>query len=146
MFVMYLRCSSNESRTTNILFHALCLLYALSTVTAVCDLVGIVLQVSNNPICKKISIFFISCAVAYQYTIASTSSWLTANTLSPLYCPNHSNWWLWLHRPMYSSTHKPMYLSSVLFNLNLQRSTVVGSCGVKISVSWSFLHSWQSHT
>ena len=31
-------------------------------------------------------------------------------------------------------------------DLNLQRSTVVGSCGVKISASRSFLYSWQSHT
>ena len=42
------------------------------------------------------------------------------------------------------------YLSEILnhpfIHLNLQRYTVVGFCGIKISVSLSFLHSWQSHT
>ena len=89
IFVMYLQCSSNKSRTSIILFYALGLLYVLSIVTIVCDLIYIILDVSNNPICKII-IFFISCAVAYQYIIASTSNGITANVLSHLYCPNHN--------------------------------------------------------
>ena len=73
IFAMYLHCSSNNSRMAIILFYALCLLYVLSTATVVSDLVALILQVSNNPICKNI-IFFISCIVAYEYyTIASTS-------------------------------------------------------------------------
>ena len=113
---MYLHCSSNKSTTTIILFYALCLLYALSSAIVVSDLVGtIILQVSNNPICKNINPS-ISCAVAYQYSIASISNRLTANNFSPLSCPNHSIRLLRLHRPMYPSMHKPLYLSSVLFN------------------------------
>ena len=49
--------------------------------------------------------------MAYQYTIASTSNWLTANVVSPFNCPSHSKRLLWLHRPMHHSTHKPLYLS-----------------------------------
>ena len=66
---MYLHCPSNNSRTAAIIFYALGLLYVLSTATVVSDLVAVILQVSNNPICKNIS--FYQFAVAYQYTIAS---------------------------------------------------------------------------
>ena len=60
---MYLRCSSNnlKFKTATILFYALCLLYVLSTATVVIDLVTIILQVSNNPICKNI-IFYQLCS------------------------------------------------------------------------------------
>jgi hypothetical protein len=60
----------------------------------------------------------ISCAVAYQYTIASlaTSNRVTAIVKSYQRCPRHSRRWLWLHLPMYPSTHKSLYLSSVLFS------------------------------
>jgi hypothetical protein len=57
IFAMYLQRPPNQStgRTANILFYALCLLYVLSTITFVVDLVTNVLeQVSNNPICKNI--------------------------------------------------------------------------------------------
>ena len=54
IFVMYLRCSSNSSRMATILLYALCLLYVSSTATVVSDLVTIILQVSNNFICKII--------------------------------------------------------------------------------------------
>ena len=67
---MYLHCSSNKSTTTIILFYALCLLYALSSAIVVSDLVGtIILQVSNNPICRNIN-FFISCV---QWHISTSS-------------------------------------------------------------------------
>ena len=49
IFAMYLQCSSNKA----IVFYALCLLYVLSTATIVSDLVNVILQVSNNPICKN---------------------------------------------------------------------------------------------
>ena len=54
IFAMYLQCPSRKSRTAIILFYALCLLYVLSTATAVCDLVNIILEVSNNSICDSI--------------------------------------------------------------------------------------------
>ena len=70
---MYLQCPSNKSRTTVVLFYALCLLYVLSAVTFVSDIVALIFSVSKNLICKNI-IFLLSCAVAYQGTIASTSN------------------------------------------------------------------------
>ena len=71
LFAVYLKCQSNKStgRTASIVFYAICLLYGLSTVNFVSDLAAVileVLQVSNNIICSKDIIFFISCAVAFQ--------------------------------------------------------------------------------
>ena len=58
IFAMYfkLQCVlvSKESRTTNIIFYALCLLYVLSTASVVCDLLVYIIQLSNNFICKYI--------------------------------------------------------------------------------------------
>ena len=53
IFAMYLQCPSNKSRTAVILY-AVCLLYVLSTVTFVTDLVALILEVSNRFICKDI--------------------------------------------------------------------------------------------
>ena len=97
-----------------VFYYALCLLYALSTATVVSDLVTLILGVSNNFICKNI-FFFTCCAVAYQYATASTSNWLMAKVFSHFDGPNHSKWLLWFHCPMYHSTHKSLYLSSVLY-------------------------------
>ena len=80
---------SKESRTTSIVFYALCLLYVLSTVSVASDLLKFVIGVSNNSISKYI-IFFISYAVAYQYTTGSTSKGPTVNVISRYDCPNHS--------------------------------------------------------
>jgi hypothetical protein len=57
IFALYLQCSSKKYGTATILFYALCLLYVLSTVTFIGDLVTLILEVSNNSICKNI-IFF----------------------------------------------------------------------------------------
>ena len=57
IFAIYIHCVlSKESRTMGIVFYALCLLYILSTTTVVSDLLGYVIQVSNNSIrvCKNI--------------------------------------------------------------------------------------------
>ena len=146
MFTIYLLlCPAKKSRTTIIHFYTVCLLYVLSTASFASDLVYLIFDVSNNPICKN-TIFFISCADANWDTIVSTPNWLTANVISHFDNPNHSKRLLWLPCPMYSSKHKEFVPVVRFIDLNLQRSTVVGSCGVKISVSWSFLHSWQSHT
>ena len=64
IFAMYLHCSLNKSRMATILFYALGLLYVLSTATVVIDLVSLIFDVSNNPICKNIT-FIISYAVKY---------------------------------------------------------------------------------
>ena len=105
---MYLQCHLNrdKSRTANVVFYVLCLLYVLSAVTVVCDLLQIILGVSNNLVWKNI-IFIICCTVDYQYTVASTSCWLsTVNVKSHWSCPKHSKYLLWLHLPMHHSTHK----------------------------------------
>ena len=122
IFAMYLQCSSNKSGTANIVSYALCLLYVLSTATVVFDVVSIIVYVSNNPFSEKI-IFFISCAVVYQYTITSTSNWLKSNDISSFDYPIHGNWMLWLHRSMYPSTHKPLYpiIDIRFIHLNLQK-------------------------
>ena len=53
IFAMYLRCQSERSGTALILFYAVCLLYVLSAVTFVSDLVSLLLYVSNNSFCKN---------------------------------------------------------------------------------------------
>ena len=63
LFAMYLQYQFNKStqasRTTTIVFYAICLLYALSTVDFVSDLVGLILVlVSNNSICNKNIVFY----------------------------------------------------------------------------------------
>ena len=149
IFAMYLQCPSKRSGTAIIHFYAVCLLYVLSTASFVCDLAALILQVSNNSICKN-TFLYINCADASVDTIVSTSNRLTANIISHFDNPSHSKRLLWLPCSMYSSTHKEFVVFFVpvirFSDLNLQRFTVVGSCGVKISVSWSFLHSWQLHT
>ena len=55
ILVIYFQCQSNEStgRTITIIFYAICLLYVLSTVSFVSDLVALIVGVSNNSICSK---------------------------------------------------------------------------------------------
>ena len=57
IFAIYLLGPSKESRTASIVFYVLCLLYVLSTVTVVCDLLRLVIQVSNYFISLRISFF-----------------------------------------------------------------------------------------
>ena len=89
--IYYLQCSSNKSRTrtSNIVFYALCFLYVLSTASFVCDLLLFTLVVSNNSICKNI-VFIISCAVAYQHTTISNTNYHSAILACP-FGPKHSN-------------------------------------------------------
>ena len=113
IFAIYLLFSSNESRTrtTNVVFYILCLLYFLCAVSLVSDLLNIVFDVSINPIWKTI-VFIITRAVYYdiESTAKCLIKWLVIFA-------THSKCLLWLHRPMHYSTHKPfkLYLSSVLF-------------------------------
>ena len=73
IFVLYLQHPPDRSsRRPIIVFYVLCLLYVLSTATVVIDLLSLILGVSNNSVCKKF--LYISCVVADQYTIASTSN------------------------------------------------------------------------
>ena len=145
IFAVYLQCVLlKESRTTSIVFYALCILYILSTVTVVSDILDIIIQVSNNSICKYIIFYQLySCgSVHYQfkfnfshcYFALRLSRWQQTDVVTS--SPN-VHWYAqtWTIVPIICFIHP-----------NLQRSTVVGSCGVKVSVSWLFLHSWQSHT
>ena len=56
-FAIYLQCPSKESRTASIVFYVLCLLYILSTVSVVSDLLAAIIGVSDNPICKNINFY-----------------------------------------------------------------------------------------
>ena len=62
--IYYLQSSSNRSRTPNIVFYVLCLLYLLSTASFVCDLLIFTLVVSNNILSVRIS--FLSSVVQWR--------------------------------------------------------------------------------
>ena len=55
IFILYLQCRSPESRTANIIFYALCLVYILSTANVIADLLNYTLGVSNSSISKNIT-------------------------------------------------------------------------------------------
>ena len=67
LFAIYLQCLSKKS----IIFYAVCLLYGLSAATFVADLVAVLLQVSNNSICKN-TFLYISCADTSRNNIPSS--------------------------------------------------------------------------
>ena len=91
-----------------IVFYILCLLYVLSTASAVCDLLSTIpaiysVKVSNNSIWNLKIFLKISYA---ECTIASACNWHRDNVFSPFVSPRYSNWMLWRHRPIYLGTHK----------------------------------------
>ena len=75
IFAIYLQCHLKDPRRAVIVFYVLCLLYALSAATVVCDLLNVILRVSDDSIsgCKNI-IFFINYAATYQCTINPTTN------------------------------------------------------------------------
>ena len=85
--------------------------------------------------------FFISCADAIRDIIASTSNRLTANVISRFDCASHSKWLLWLPRPMYSSTHKPLYLSPFFSpkSSKIYRCWIVWGKNIRVVIIPSFL-------
>ena len=54
IFAIYFQCPSNKTRTANIIFYIICLLYVLCAATVVSDLLDIILRVSNRFIIKNI--------------------------------------------------------------------------------------------
>ena len=54
IYLHYALTRREESRMTNIVFYALCLLYILSTATVLSDLLVYVIEVSNHSIAKNI--------------------------------------------------------------------------------------------
>jgi hypothetical protein len=74
IFAIYLHFPSRESRTTNIVFYALCLLYVLSTATVVFDAATFILEEFEDVVSDLSKNFFFSGAVAFRDTTASTSN------------------------------------------------------------------------
>jgi hypothetical protein len=134
IFALYLQCSMKKSRTANTLFyHLICLLYVLSMATVVIDLLTCILQVSDNSsICKIIIILM-------RINIGALSSQLQNDSQS-----------MALHieifRTVVAGSCDLIYQCILVrmnrwaivpihfIHLNLQRSSVVGSCGVEIFV------------
>jgi hypothetical protein len=133
IFAIYLQCPSKQSRTAIIVFYVLCLLYVLSMASIASDTIGGILQVqnvvSNNSICKIIIFQICIGALSPQnqndppsifrtsivQVITNGSCDFIAQCI--LVCVNHRT-----SHPFYSPKSSK------------KRSSVVGSCGVKISV------------
>ena len=71
IFIIYLQWRSKDSRTATIIFYALCLLYILSTVTVVGDLIDYSIGVSNNSICKNIVFLLIMMQLRFRVSMPS---------------------------------------------------------------------------
>ena len=67
---MYLQCIWKKPRKAIILFYAVSLLYVLSTASFVTDLVALILEVSNNSICKNYH--FLSLTIAQARLITAS--------------------------------------------------------------------------
>ena len=121
IFAMYFQGQSNVSRTGTIVFYAVCLLYFLSTVTFVSDVVALILEVSNNSMCKNITFLSVvqspSQLINFRLAIVQAIASGCCDFLA-----------------QFILVHKPLCLSICFIHINLKRFTVVGSCGVKISV------------
>ena len=120
---------SKESRTRSIIFYALCLLYVLSTATVVSDLLAAIIQVSNDSICKII--IFLSVMQMSTLPVQLQQSMLFSITI----VQTTSNGCCDFIAQCTLVRINRLYLSSILTLKFSQRSTVVGSCGVKISAS-----------
>jgi hypothetical protein len=133
IFALYLQCPSKESRTAIISFYVLCLLYALSMATVAMDLLEFVLIVSNNSIRKIIIIQMriVAHALSSQYQNDSQSIIYRIFIVEVIViglCDFIAQCILVRinHRAYYHLFYSPK---------SSQRSSVVGLCGVKISVS-----------
>ena len=61
-FQFQLESKKSTGRKTTIVSYAVCLLYVLSTVNFVSDLVALILEVSNSSICSKNNLLYNRCA------------------------------------------------------------------------------------
>jgi hypothetical protein len=134
IFALYLQCPLKESKTAIIVFYVLCLLYALSMTDVAMDLLVFVLTVSNNSIRKIIIIQMriVAHALSSQFQNDSQSMsyyriFVVQNIVSGL-CDFIAQSILVRinHRAYYHLFYSPK---------SSQRSSVVGSCGAKISES-----------
>ena len=109
IFAMFIQLSQKKSRMASIIFYALCLLYVLSTVIVVLDLVNNIIEAgepSNNPESIRKNIFFlISCAEDIQANWWIWRSVIPSYSATHFYYPSYRKRLLWFPRPMYLSTH-----------------------------------------
>ena len=144
IFIVYLQFAKSKT-----VFYVLCLLYILSAATAVCDFLNfmsaIYAIVSNNSISSFENIFFLSLmqdsdALSLQFDNVMSLIIFRLNFVQATVsgCCDIIAQFALVH-----TNPSPIIR---FIHLNLQRSTGVGSCGVKISVSWLSLHSSESHT
>ena len=143
IFAIYLQCSSNESRTrtANLVFYILCLLYIFCAATVVGDLVDSAFSVSNNSICKNT---FLSSVVQYrinalslqlQSELQSILNRITSVQIAVNACCDFTSQSIIVRINHSNRNYHPF------IHLNLQRSIVVGSYGEKIFVLLLFLQS-----
>ena len=119
---------------TSIIFYALCLLYILSTVTITSDLLGLIIEVSNNFICKHI--IFLSVVQEKETRVLSFELhpvWQSVYFRDSIVQMTVDGFCDFIAQS--TLVHISFVPTSIIYfiHLNLQRSTVVGSCGVKIS-------------
>ena len=153
IFAIYLKCQLEKSRKPTIVFHALCLLYILSTFTAVCDLLVITIQIKVSNI---LSVKLLFSKLVMQYDISGTNNTIPSYIVSgPQFEVQRMLLRLAILQTVASGCCDFIaqcimvhinHCTYRFIHLNLQRYTVAGLFGEKISVSLSFLHSWQLHT
>jgi hypothetical protein len=135
IFALYLQCPLKESRTAIIVFYVLCLLYALSMATVAMDLLEGVLGVSNNSIRKIIIIQMriVAHALSSQYQLENDSQ----STLYRFYTVQIvvSGLCDFIAQCILVRINHRAYYHLFYLPKSSQRSSVVGLCGVKISVS-----------
>ena len=118
-----------------IIFYVHCVLYVLSTTTVVFDLLTFTFaNVSNNSICNLKNIVFLSFIQNPLSSMQSMYYRLQFVQSTVVGCCEVIAQFILVR----------INIVIRFIHLNLRRSTGVGSCGVKISMSSLSLHSWQS--
>ena len=134
IFAIYLQCPKKESRSAMFIFYVLCLLYFLSTATVVGDLLGAILAihvaVSNNSIHSLKNMFFLSVmqdALSLQFGIDMLKMYFRLSFVKAavIGCCDLIAQFILVR----------INIIIHFIHLNLRRSTDVGSCGEKISMS-----------
>jgi hypothetical protein len=139
IFAIYLQCPSKESRMATNIFYALCLLYVLSTATIICDAATLIFDLNLDGESVKSGNYFLLFipSVVQSHFATQSLQLLTDSQLVLIFFSIGQNTVTGLcdfiaQCIIVSISHCTYYQS---FSPNLHRSTVVGSCGVKIFVS-----------
>jgi hypothetical protein len=128
IFALYFQCPLRESKTAIIVFYVLCLLYTLSMATVTMDLLVFVLSVSNNSIRKIIIIQMRIVAHALSSQYQNDSQSIIVQIIVTGSCD-------FIAQCILVRINHRAYSHLFYSPKSSQRSSVVGSCGVKISVS-----------